>query len=233
MARLARVVAVGEPHHLTQRGNNRQATFFDDHDRRAYCRLLATHGARHGIRVLGYCLMTNHVHLVAVPEQADSFARGLGRAHYHYTRALHERWGGNGHLWQNRFFSCPLDREHLWTALRYVDLNAVRAGLVEDALEYEWSSARGHVEGRDPLGLLDRELWEEACGREDWREVLGWTRDEEAAEAAALRRATRTGRPLGSARFVKRLEAVFGRKLDGKRTGRPKKKARATAAAKK
>ena len=93
--------------------------------------------------------MTNHVHLVAVPTHAASLACGIGRAHYDYTRALHQRWGGHGHLWQNRFFSCPLDGDHLWTTLRYVDLNPVRAGMVDDALAYEWSSARAHVEGRD------------------------------------------------------------------------------------
>jgi REP-associated tyrosine transposase len=228
MARLARVVAVGEPHHLTQRGNNRQTTFLDDHDRRTYCQLLAEHAKRAGIRVLGYCLMTNHVHLVAIPERADSFARGLGRAHYLYTRALHERWGGSGHLWQNRFFSCPLDRDHLWTALRYVDLNPLRAGLVEEATAYEWSSARSHAERQDPLGLLDGGLWGELCGRQDWREMLGPTRMEEADAVAALRQATMTGRPLGGESFVKRLEGMFARKLKPKRTGRPKK---ATAAA--
>ena len=136
----------------------------------------AEHSKRAGIQVLGYCLMTNHVHLVAIPERADSFARGLGRAHYLYTRWLHERWGGNGHLWQNRFFSCPLDRDHLWTALRYVDLNPLRAGLVGEAAAYEWSSARAHVERQDPLGLLDGGLWGELCGRQDWREMLGPTR---------------------------------------------------------
>ena len=233
MARRARVVAVGEQHHLIQRGNNRQATFFDDHDRRTYVRLLAAHSHRQGIRLLGYCLMTNHIHLVAVPGHAASFARGIGRAHYDYTRALHQRWGGDGHLWQNRFFSCPLDGDHLWTTLRYVDRNPVRAGMVEDALAYEWSSARAHVEGRDRLGLLDLQLWKEVSRGEDWREALGRTRDEEATEMAALRRATQTGRPLGSEIFVKRLEAAFGRKLDGRRTGRPKKKAQAAAAAKK
>ena len=80
MAPLARVVAVGEPHHLTQRGNNRQPTFFDHHDRRTYVRLLASYCAREGIRLLGYCLMTNHIHLVAVPEQAASFARAASDA---------------------------------------------------------------------------------------------------------------------------------------------------------
>ena len=114
--------------------------------------------------------------------------------------------------------------------MRYVDRNPVRAGMVEDALEYEWSSARAHVEGRDRLGLVDPELWKEVTRGDDWREALGGTRDEDVAEMAALRRATQTGRPLGSDGFVKRLEATFGRKLDGKRTGRPKKKAQAVAA---
>ncbi len=213
MARPARVVAVGEPHHLTQRGTNRQQTFFDDHDRNRYCRLLRTHADRAGMRLLGYCLMTNHVHLVAVPERLAAFGDALGRLHGEYARRLHERWGGNGHLWQNRFYSCPLDRDHLWTALRYVDLNLVRAGLVADATEYEWSSARAHLEGRD------------------WRDALADTRDEEAAEIAALRHATRTGRPLGGVSFVKRLEAMFGRKLNPKRPGPPK-KAEAAAAGK-
>ena len=98
LARLARVVAVGVPHHLTERGNNRQPTFFDDDGRLTYCRLLALQCAREGVRLLGYCLMTNHVHFLAIPERPDSFARGLGRTHYLDTRAMHERWGGSGHL---------------------------------------------------------------------------------------------------------------------------------------
>ena len=175
------------------------------------------------MRLLGYCLMTNHVHLVAVPERLAAFGDALGRLHGEYARRLHERWGGNGHLWQNRFYSCPLDRDHLWTALRYVDLNLVRAGLVADATEYEWSSARAHVEGRDALGLLDEDLWKQVNRDRDWREILRRTRDEDAAEMAALRHATRTGRPLGGEGFVKRLEATFGRKPNAKRTGRPKK----------
>ena len=229
MARLARVVAVGEPHHLTQRGNNRQATFFDDRDRQTYCALLREQARRAGIRVLGHCLMTNHVHLVAVPERTDAFARGLGRAHYLYTRYLHERRGGSGHLWQNRFFSCPLDREHLWVALRYVERNPVRAGLVEEAAAYGWSSAREHVERQDARRLLDWHLWDELGRPDDWNEVLGPTRGEEGEVMAALRRATLTGRPLGSESFVKRLERRFARNLDAKRTGRPKKAAAAAA----
>ena len=122
-----------------------------------------------------------------------------------------------------------MDREHLWVALRYVDLNPVRAGLVAEATDYGWSSAGPHAQGQDPRGLVDWDLWSELGGREDWREVLGPTRLEENAAMAALRQATLTGRPLGSESFVKRLEGMFARKLDPKRTGRPK-KAMATAA---
>ena len=98
---MARVATVGVPHHLTQRGNNRQSTFFDDDDRLAYCRLLDEQCSREGVRLLGYCLMSNHVHLAAIPERPESLARGLGRAHYLYTRALHQRRRTSGHLWQN------------------------------------------------------------------------------------------------------------------------------------
>ena len=227
MARLARVVAVGVPQHLTQRGNNRQSTFFDDDDRLAYCRLLDEQCSREGVRLSGYCLMSNHVHLAAIPERPESFARGLGRAHSLYTRALHQRRRRSGQLWQNRFFSCPLDRDHLWIAPRYVDLNPVRAQLVDEATEYEWSSARAHVESRDRLGLPATDLWRQVCPPDDWEKVLGRTRDEEAAETAELRRATVTGRPPAGEAFVERLEKELRRKLNPRRTGRPKKAAAA------
>ena len=136
---------------------------------------------------------------------------------------------------QREFGSCPrspprspsLDRDHLWTALRYVDLNPVRAHLVREASEYDWSSARAHVEGRDRPGLIDTDLWKQMCPREDWKEVLGRSRDEEAAEMAELRQATASGRPLGGDAFVERLGRTLRRKLNSKRTGRPKKAATA------
>jgi len=146
-ATLARVVAVDVPHHVTQRGNNRQPGFLDDLDRRSYCKLLAQWSRRCGLRVLGYCFMTNHVHLVVVPERADALARGLGRAHFLYAREFHLHHNTSGHLWQNRFFSTTLDARRLFTALRYVDLNPVRAGIVHQAEAYQWSSAQAHVTG--------------------------------------------------------------------------------------
>ena len=146
MPRAARVVAEGVPHYITQRGNNRQDVFLVDEDRRFYLETLAQDCRRCGVGVLGYCLMTNHVHLVAVPERADSFARALRRSHSRYAQRFNRQYGRSGHLWQNRFFPCPLGRDHLLTALFYVDQNPLRAGSVGQAEHYPWSSARAHAE---------------------------------------------------------------------------------------
>ena len=227
---MARVVAVGAPHHVTQRGNNRQPVFFSDLDRRFYMTLLRHHAACHGLRVLGWCLMTNHVHLVGVPEHASSLARALGRAHYEYTIYLNRGRKRSGHLWQNRFFSTPLDRDHTRVALRYVDLNPVRAGLVKQAVEHEWSSAVAHVEGRDAWGLPDRDIWRKMNRRRDWAEAIGDVMMD-ADQLARLRIAMRTGRPLGSDAFVRKLETQLQRPLQRRKSGPTKMANRALAAA--
>jgi putative transposase len=219
MPRIARVVAVDVPHHVTQRGNNRQPVFLNDSDRRCYCKLLGEWSRLCGLRVLGYCLMTNHVHLVVVPERADALARGLGRAHFLYTRSFHLHHGTSGHLWQNRFFSTALDARHLFAALRYVDLNPVRAGIVHQAEAYQWSSAQAHVTGRDFSQLLDMAGWREICEPSDWKQLLSLP--EEAAEVGRLRHATRTGRPCGDSAFVEEMERRLGRRLRPGIGGRP------------
>ena len=198
-------------------------------DRRLYLSLLRHHGECHGLRVLGWCLMTNHVHIVAIPEHEHSFARGLGRAHYEYTIYLNRQRLRSGHLWQNRFFSTPLGCDHVHTALRYVDLNPVRAGLIAEAVEYPWSSAAAHVGRCDKWGLLDRENWRKVSTRKDWADAL---RDPmiEADEMAQLRKATKTGRPLGAEGFVEKLEAELRRPLKRRKTG-PSTRTRAAAAA--
>jgi REP-associated tyrosine transposase len=220
------VVAVDVPHHITQRGNNRQDVFPADADRQIYLEMLRSETRRTGIRLLGWCLMSNHVHLVAVPERSDSFAKGLGRAHFRYALDLNQRHGWSGHLWQNRFYSCPLDRRHLGLALRYVDLNPVRAGLVERAEQWRWSSARAHIDGADPFGLLDVETWREWCPLGDWEQVLRGA-SETAEQIEALRQATRSGRPCAEETVVADWERRLGRKLHAARTGRPPKAAAA------
>ena len=224
MARMARVVAAGVPHHITQRGNNRQDIFLLDDDRRFYLDTLRERSQRYGVTLLGYCLMTNHVHLVAIPERPDSLARALGQSHSRYAQRFNRRYGRSGHLWQNRFYSCPLGRTHLVRALLYGDLNPVRAGLVGRAEEYPWSSARAHLDGVDRSGILDLANWDEICPLNDWGDALMGM-----DAGAELRAATQAGNPYGDEGFVAQLERQAGRSLRLKPPG-PQPKARATGA---
>jgi putative transposase len=219
MPRRARVVIPGCVHHVTQRGNHRKAVFFDDGERWIYLSTLRRACVRHGITIIGYCLMTNHVHLLVMPRAENSLAEGLGRAHREYALWHHVKQGLTGHLWQNRFYSCPLDEEHAWVALRYVELNPVRAGLVERAWEWPWSSARAHVGERDDTSLLDLDLWASHYNATTWREVLhGEPMDTGLYDG--IRRATLSGRPLGSEEFLQGLESHTGRALRPRRRGR-------------
>lgn len=160
MPRQARVIVPGVPYHVTQRGNNREAVFRSGEERWRYLRLLRTHAVQDGTGILAYCLMTNHVHLVAIPEKVDSLAHTLGRTHCEYTLLTNREAGRSGHLWQSRFYSCPLDLRHLFNAIRYVELNPVRVGLADTAREWGWSSARAHmspeVSGSDSGRELER-----------------------------------------------------------------------------
>lgn len=220
MARLARVVAPGVPHHVTQRGNRRQETFFDPQDYRAYLDLMAEWCPGCGVEIWAYCLMPNHVHLIATPRTADGLARAIGEVHRRYARRINARQGWIGHLWQSRFASFPLDEPHLLMAARYVELIPVQARLAKKPGEYAWSSARAHLEGRDDglvkvaplLALVD-----------DWAGFLAQGLAEEDAER--LRRHERTGRPLGSEAFVAALERRLRRPLrPGRRGPKPKKR---------
>ena len=149
MARLARVVAAGFPHHVTQRGNRRQRTFFADEDYEAYIGLMAEWCSRCGVAVWAYCLMPNHVHLIAVPSSEGGLRSAIGEAHRRYSRRINFREGWRGHLWQGRFASYPMNESYLLAAARYVEFNPVRAGLVKSPGVYPWSCAAGHLTGRE------------------------------------------------------------------------------------
>jgi len=151
MARIARVVAGGIPHHIIQRGNRRQQTFFCEDDYREYISLMAEWCDQYAIEVWAYCLMTSHVHLVVVPESENGLRRGVGEAHRRYTRRVNFREGWRGHLWQGRFSSFPLDENYLLAVARYIERNPVRAGIVEKAWEYPWSSASAHLAEKNDL----------------------------------------------------------------------------------
>jgi len=217
---MARVVAPGNPHHVTQRGNRRQQTFFGDDDYLEYRRLMAQWCADHRVGIWAYCLMPNHVHLVAVPRSADGLRRAIGEAHRRYTRRVNFREGWRGHLWQGRFASFVMDRPHLLRAVRYIERNPVRAGLVERAEDWPWSSAAAHLAGADD-GLVSVRPMLRLVG--DWRRYLSGPEDEELGRT--LRRHEATGRPLGDDGFLARLEARVGRILRPRPPGRkPKKK---------
>ncbi|HWC96908.1 MAG TPA: transposase [Candidatus Sulfopaludibacter sp.] len=223
MARLPHVIVPGVAHHVTQRGNNRQPVFQNDDDRSLYLRLLQRHAVANGARILGYCLMTNHVHLVVTPERENSLARTFCATHAEYAHALNQKRQTSGHIWQGRYYSCPLDEAHMERAMLYVDLNPVRAAIVSTAWEWPWSSARAHAAAEARDLVLDRE-WDELTGgwnHVSWREQLESALTEQ--DTAALRRATRRGVPLGSEAFIDELERRAGRRLRLLERGRPKK----------
>jgi len=218
MARLARVVAPGIPHHVTQRGNRRQPTFFEDADYQLYLDLATEWCPYHGVQIWAYCLMPNHVHLVAVPETEQGLSKAIGEIHRRYTRAINFRMGWRGHLWQGRFQSSPMDESYLVAAVRYIELNAVRAKIVSNPQEYRWSSTRHHI------GLHNDPLVTNSPMRQliaNWHDLLS-TPDDNGRETH-IQCAQRTGRPLGSPSFVANLEGQLDRRLQKGKPG-PKSK---------
>lgn len=149
--------------------------------------------------------MTNHVHLIVVPRTPEALARGLGRTHSEYALHANRSHGRSGHLWQNRFYSCPLDEEYRWTALRYVEQNPVRAHLARTAGQWEWSSARDHLGARaaGPLRLRLGE-WQQRFTVAEWEQCLA--ADSEPAQYEVIRERTRNGWALGSAELCEDLE---------------------------
>ena len=214
MARLARAIFPGLPHHVTQRGNGRAQTFFDDCDYALYRQLLREHCASAGVEVWAWVLMPNHVHLILAPGDPDGIRRAMSRVHRAYAGHIHARLRRTGHFWQGRFGCVAMDDEHTCAALRYVALNPVRAGLVASAHDWPWSSARAQL-GIVADGITCVERTCERIG--DFAALLATAEDAEAI--ARLRRAERVGRPIGSAMFLEGLERDYGRTLQRARPG--------------
>ena len=218
MARMARVVIPNYPHHITQRGNRRQKTFFIDDDYQAYISLLSNAKELAGVDVWAYCLMPNHVHLVVVPEHKDSLAVFFREAHRQYTRRINFREGWRGHLWQERFHSFVMDEAYLLATARYVELNPVKARLCQAPEDWAWSSAQAHLRGEDDALVSVNPMLNRVC---DWREYLDV--NESIDMQKSIREYTRTGRPGGTDDFVSKLEGQIKRTL---RKGKPGPKSR-------
>ena len=219
MPRIARIIAFNYPHHITQRGNNRSTVFFDDEDRQTYLKLLAGYAQKHQFQILAYCLMDSHIHLLAVPETETALARGIGMTNQVYTQYLNRKLKQSGRIWQNRFFSCVIEKDqYLWAVARYVERNPVKAGLVEHAELYLWSSAKSHITGSiDPL--LGSTSW---LSLQEQNGYANFIRSVDEKADNAIRKATMTGRPFGSECFIDMLEFRLNQPLRPKKSGRPR-----------
>lgn len=213
MARLPRLVVPGYPHHVTQRGNRRARTFFKDSDYLLYRDLLREAARKARAAVWAYCLMPNHVHLIIVPSDEDGLRRTFAETHRRYTSYINARLRVTGHLWQGRFASVVMDEEHLAHAVRYVSLNPVRAGLVEHAADWPYSSVAAHIAGQDDA------LVQVAPVLERYGDFSSFLDIQDTANFQQLRRAETTGRPLGSEAWLTKLERLTGHSLKPRKRG--------------
>ena len=218
MPRIARAVAAGFPHHITQRGNYRQTVFEKKGDYILYLEWLKDYSQKYSLKIWAYCLMSNHVHFIAVPMANDSLAKTFNTLHMRYSQYVNMRNGTTGHLWQGRFFSCVLDERHLYAGMRYVENNPVRARIVKEADKYKWSSAKNHVRKEadsvlsDDCYIVDR--------IKDWTAYLKEKEDNSLTDA--IRQNTKNGRPCGDEAFTKKIEKMIGRQLIPLPRGRPR-----------
>jgi REP-associated tyrosine transposase len=215
MARIARVVAPDIPHHVTQRGNRRQRTFFNDEDYQAYLALMSEWCMKFQVETWAYCLMPNHVHLIVLPKEKDSLRLAIGEAHRRYTRRINFREGWRGHLWQGRFSSFILAQNYLLACTRYVELNPVRAGLVQRPEDWRWSSAGPHIKRKDDVLVKTKPLL--GIIQSPWDKFLKI--DAQEKDISLFKRHERTGRPLGKESFVEELEVRLGCRLKPKKPG--------------
>lgn len=220
MPRIARIYIIDYPHHITQRGNNKGTVFLDDEDRKFYLKTLSIYSRIWSIDIWAYCLMPNHIHILAVPKKEESLAKGIGTTNLVYTQYINRKYNRAGRLWQNRFFSAIIEKEsYLWATLRYIEKNPVRANLVEKAEDYRWSSAKSHV-----LGIRDNVLSGICClDKKEMDLYSKFLKSESKEFESQIRSATSKGRPLGSIEFVKEMEKFVGRNIIPKKAGRHKK----------
>src|SRR5574337_2499 len=224
MPRKAQVICRQVPHHVTQRGNRREQVFFTDADRTTYLKWLSEYAEKCRVEVLAYCLMSNHIHLVIVPDGEEALQRMLKPLHMRYAQRINRKKGWKGHFWQGRFFSSALDEDYLWAAIRYVERNPVRAKMVRKAENYPWSSAAGHCGIKADLVLGSKGDWPRQCESiGDWSAWL--SAGDEPDQLEILRRNADKGLPCGSEKFIRRLGKLVGRDLAFRPSGRPKKDA--------
>jgi len=218
MPRQARIVIPGELHHITQRGNYRQNVFLEDQDRIVYLKYLNEQAKKHHLDIFAYCLMDNHVHFIVRPHDSNALAKTFRVAHQKYSLYLNRRLGQHGHRWQARYYSCVVLGSHIPKAVRYVELNPVRARIVNKPWHYPWSSTKAHLgEKYQVIALADiREFLNVPC----WKEYLLAEEDEH--DLKELRESTRQGKVFGPVKMVETLQTRLKQKLSCQPRGRPR-----------
>jgi REP-associated tyrosine transposase len=227
MPRTARIVLANTPHHVFQRGHDKQPVFFEQDDYESYLRILRKWTGEFGVKVYGYCLMTNHVHFVLDPgSDVQSLASAMKRVAGKFTRRINRLHDRTGTLWESRFKSSPIQTaEYLLACCRYIDLNPVSAGMVTHPGEYRWSSFRQKT--GDPAGV-----W---INLDDCYIALGKTANQRRrsyakfvtervparGEVDVIRRALRSGQLTGNDRFIDEVEKKTGKRIERRRPGRP------------
>lgn len=218
MPRQARQVFAHIPHHITQRGNRRQTVFFSEADKVYYLKLLSDYCQKHQVAILAYCLMDNHVHLILQPSSVEGLQQVLKPLHMRYTQYINKKQNWQGLLWQGRYFSSPLDERYCYHAFRYVENNPVRAGLVAEAVNFPFSSARHHA------GLEVNECITDYDMGVDRQAYAGYLAETIQPEVLALiREKAQKNLPCGEASFVEKLSGLVGKNLSGRTVGRPRK----------
>lgn len=219
MPRIARIIAPGYHYHITQRGNCKQLVFKEAVDYATYMRLLIKYSTEYKLSILSYCIMPNHIHIIAIPQEQNSMAKTFHVTHMKYAQYFNKKYALSGHLWQGRFYSCLLDENHFLAAVKYVENNPVRAKLSSSAISWPWSSALAHYHKKDTI-LSIGEV-HQYIDVSDWKQYL--TEPENQADIKLIREHTLKGRPLGNTAFIQKLEALCGRQLFLRQPGRPKK----------
>lgn len=219
MPRLPRFVLPGYPHHVTQRGNDRQRVFFDEQDYNLYRRMLFSHAAKHQVAILAYCLMPNHIHAVCVPTEKTALTRLFRGLQGDYSRYLNVRRERCGHLWQARFYSAVMDHNHTFRAMAYIEQNPVRAALTPKAEDWSWSSARIHLAGQDHDGNLDTRLWSQFYTPSQWNIALATSIDDE-AWIRRFRDSSHRGYAIADEQFIAQFQAGANRNLIPAKPGR-------------
>ena len=221
MSRIARIIYPGYPHHIVQRGNNKQCVFRDSQDKQFYLSLLKKYSFQCGCKTHAYCLMPNHIHLLLVPTQEISLAKTMQKLSLTYTQYINKKYNRSGRLWESRYYSSLIDKEsYLWSVCIYIEQNPLRAGITNDATKYMWSSAKINC------GLIQSNfvepIWKEYLDKNDYQRLLSECLQK--TKTKKIRVTLSKSIPLGSEEFLYKMVDKFGEAIIPKPRGNPHRK---------